>query len=144
MHGTSFHLPEVSKMDSLSSSVSKVSAGGGSIVVSMHAGKAVISELSSAYPLKLLSPYIHDRTALVYLMTYGGGLVGGDEIDLVVKVQPGAGLMLLSQVCLHAVEACRFSEDGCGIGNNEGVQGSVKEPAGIHQTQTSCQLCYPR
>ena len=66
----------------------------------MHAGKAVISELSSAYPLKLLSPYIHDRTALIYLMTYGGGLVGGDEIDLVVEVQSGAGLMLLSQVCV--------------------------------------------
>jgi len=87
-------------MDSLSSSISKIPAGGGRIVVTMHAGKAVISELSSAYPLKLLSPYIHDRTALIYLMTYGGGLVGGDEIDLVVEVQPGAGLMLLSQVCV--------------------------------------------
>jgi urease accessory protein len=73
-------------------------AGHGHIAVSLHAGKAVLSALSSTYPLKLLSPYIHDQTALVYLMTYGGGLVGGDEIAVDVKVQAGARLLLLSQV----------------------------------------------
>ena len=80
-------------------SLSETPTGHGHIAVSLHAGKAVLSTLSSKYPLKLLSPYIHDKTALVYLMTYGGGLVGGDEIDVDVKVQPGARLLLLSQVC---------------------------------------------
>lgn len=73
-------------------------AGHGQIAVSIHAGKAILSASSSTYPLKLLSPYIHDETALVYLMTYGGGLVGGDEIVVDVKVQSGARLLLLSQV----------------------------------------------
>jgi hypothetical protein len=76
-------------------------SGRGHIAVSLHAGKAVISALSSTYPLKLLSPYIQDKTALVYLMSYGGGLVGGDEIVVDVKVQLGARLLLLSQVCFH-------------------------------------------
>ena len=82
-----------------SSSLSKIHSGAGRIAVSLHVGKAVISELSSRYPLKLLSPYIHDETALVYFMTYGGGLVGGDRIDLDLKIQIGAKLVLLSQVC---------------------------------------------
>jgi len=83
----------------------KIHSGGGRITVSLHAGKAVISELSSTYPLKLLSPRIHDGTALVYLLTYGGGLVGGDQVDLVVKVEPGAKLVLLSQVRCYALSA---------------------------------------
>ena len=83
-------------------SLSETPAGHGQIAVSLHAGSAVLSTLSSKYPLKLLSPYIHDKTALVYLMTYGGGLVGGDEIVVDVKVQSGARLLLLSQVCFPA------------------------------------------
>jgi urease accessory protein len=78
----------------------KLSTGSGRITVSLHGEKAVLSELSSTYPLKLLSPHIYDGTAIVYLLTYGGGLVGGDEIDLVVDVQLGARLLLLSQVSL--------------------------------------------
>ena len=79
---------------------SLASPGHGQIAVSLHAGKAILSALSSTYPLKLLSPYVHDNTALVYLMTYGGGLVGGDEILIDVQVQLGARLLLLSQVCV--------------------------------------------
>ena len=77
-----------------------ISPGSGRITVSLHGEKAVLSELSSTYPLKLLSPHIYDGTAIVYLLTYGGGLVGGDEIALAVDVQLGAKLLLLSQVCL--------------------------------------------
>ena len=76
----------------------KLCPGSGRITVSLHGEKAVLSELSSTYPLKLLSPHLHDGTAIVYLLTYGGGLVGGDEVNLVVDVQPGARLLLLSQV----------------------------------------------
>jgi len=82
--------------------LSETPPGHGHIAISIHAGQAVLSTLSSKYPLKLLSPYIHDKTALVYLMTYGGGLVGGDEIVVDVKVQSGARLLLLSQVCFPA------------------------------------------
>jgi len=77
--------------------VSRIHAGGGRVAVSLHANKSVLSELSSAYPLKLLSPSNQDATAIVYLLTYGGGLVGGDEVNLRVNVEPGARLILLSQ-----------------------------------------------
>ena len=80
----------------------KLYAGSGRITVSLHGAKAVLSELSSTYPLKLLSPRIYNETAVVYLLTYGGGLVGGDELKLVVDVQLGARLVLLSQVNLLA------------------------------------------
>ena len=78
-------------------------SGSGHITVSLHGEKAVLSELSSTYPLKLLSPHIDDRTAIVYLLTYGGGLVGGDKVDLVVDVQLGARLLLLSQVSCNDI-----------------------------------------
>ena len=78
----------------------KLYPGSGRITASLHGEKAVLSELSSTYPLKLLSPRTHDGTAIVYLLTYGGGLVGGDEVDLVVDLQLGARLLLLSQVSL--------------------------------------------
>jgi urease accessory protein UreH len=35
---------------------------------------------------------------VVYMMTYGGGLVGGDHISLSVNIEHGARLVLLSQV----------------------------------------------
>lgn len=75
--------------------------GAGCITLSLHGARAVFSELSSTYPLKLLSPYVHDGTAIVYLLTYGGGLVGGDEVDLTVNVQPGVQLVMLSQVSVR-------------------------------------------
>lgn len=78
--------------------VSRIHAGDGQIAVALHANKSVLSKLSSAYPLKLLSPSNQDATAIVYLLTYGGGLVGGDEVNLRVDIGPGARLILLSQV----------------------------------------------
>ncbi|KAF8203120.1 UreD urease accessory protein-domain-containing protein [Pholiota molesta] len=84
-------------MQSQTTLASRLQAGGGCVTVSVHGERAVFSELSSTYPLKLLSPYIQDTTALVYLLTYGGGLVSGDEVDLRVHVELEATLVLLSQ-----------------------------------------------
>ncbi|KAF9076154.1 UreD-domain-containing protein [Rhodocollybia butyracea] len=80
-----------------SSSIAKIPSGGGRIALSTHGGKAWFSELSATYPLKLLSPRISDDVAIVYALTYGGGLVAGDCIHLSVKVECGAKLVLLSQ-----------------------------------------------
>ncbi|KAF8973702.1 UreD urease accessory protein-domain-containing protein [Flammula alnicola] len=84
-------------MQAQSTLLARPNAGGGCISISLHGERAVISEMFSTYPLKLLSPYIHGGTALVYLLTYGGGLVGGDEVDLAVNIELGARLILLSQ-----------------------------------------------
>ncbi|TFK36836.1 UreD-domain-containing protein [Crucibulum laeve] len=82
----------------LASPIEKIHAGGGRICVASHGQKAVFSELSATYPLKLLSPRIaQDGVAVVYILSYGGGLVSGDRVDLSVDVQLGANLVLLSQ-----------------------------------------------
>ncbi|KAF5313282.1 hypothetical protein D9619_002995 [Psilocybe cf. subviscida] len=85
------------KMNAGLEQVSRLLPGQGCISVAIHGDRAIISELSSTYPLKLLSPTIQNRTALVYLLSYGGGLVGGDEVNLSVRVDKGARLVLLSQ-----------------------------------------------
>ena len=74
-------------------------SGHGRIVVSSHASKAVFSELAATYPLKLLSPRTGSPgVAVVYVLSYGGGLVGGDEVILTVEVKDLARLVMLSQV----------------------------------------------
>ncbi|KAJ7654950.1 UreD urease accessory protein-domain-containing protein [Mycena polygramma] len=71
-------------------------AGRGRICIESHGTETVFSELSSAYPLKLLSPRT-SSVGLVYLITYGGGLVSGDSVSLSVDVGSRANLVLLSQ-----------------------------------------------
>ncbi|KAK0208138.1 UreD urease accessory protein-domain-containing protein [Desarmillaria ectypa] len=78
--------------------ISKIRAGGGRISLSCHGPAVVFSELSSTYPLKLLSPRIaEDGVAVVYILTYGGGLVSGDQVNLSVDIGEKAKLVLLSQ-----------------------------------------------
>ncbi|KAF9022979.1 hypothetical protein BDZ89DRAFT_1070340 [Hymenopellis radicata] len=77
----------------LVASTSPTPGGTGRIVVSSHGSRATFSELSSTYPLKLLSPRaFDDSVALVYLLTYGGGLVSGDQVNLSVQVASSAKL----------------------------------------------------
>lgn len=74
-------------------------AGTGRIVLEASGDDAVFSELSYAYPLKLLSPRcVAEHVGVAYVLNYGGGLVGGDEIDLAIDVRPGTRLLLLTQV----------------------------------------------
>lgn len=76
-----------------------IDAGGGRIILRSHGSNVAFSELSATYPLKLLSPRTtQDGVAIVYVLSYGGGLVGGDNLQLFVDVGPGGVLVLLSQV----------------------------------------------
>ena len=75
-------------------------AGHGKITAQIHNDRVVFPVLSYTYPLKLLSPRMQQEgVAVVYMMTYGGGLVGGDHIFLSVNIEQDARLVLLSQVC---------------------------------------------
>ncbi|KAK4192915.1 putative urease accessory protein [Podospora australis] len=51
------------------------------------------------YPLKLISPSrpSEDQSVLVFLLSYGGGLVAGDNVNLKVDVQPRAKLTIVTQ-----------------------------------------------
>ncbi|KAF8349774.1 UreD urease accessory protein-domain-containing protein [Amanita rubescens] len=81
------------------SQVPKIQAGNGRIALCAQGRSVAFSELSAAYPLKLLSPRaIQDNVAIVYVLTYGGGLVGGDQLKLHVNIEAHeAVLVLLSQ-----------------------------------------------
>lgn len=70
--------------------------------------KPVLEVVSYQYPLKLIAPAAlsvpgRDKDAApvlvhtVYLLTYGGGLVAGDTIDLHVDCAPSTRLILLTQ-----------------------------------------------
>ncbi|KAG1749868.1 UreD urease accessory protein-domain-containing protein [Suillus paluster] len=75
-----------------------IPVGTGHIACDLHSSAVVFSKLSSSYPLKLLSPRVSKHgVAIVYMMSYGGGLVGGDCVHLVVEVGRECKLMLLSQ-----------------------------------------------
>ena len=94
------HLPSCPSSPSSSSSIPKIRAGDGRIAVEFDLYRGhTFTQLCSTYPLKLLSPRSkEDSVAIVYVLSYGGGLVGGDEVSLEVGVREGASLMLLSQV----------------------------------------------
>ncbi|KAG1757703.1 UreD urease accessory protein-domain-containing protein [Suillus lakei] len=75
-----------------------IPVGTGHIACDLHSSTVVFSKLSSSYPLKLLSPRVAEHgVAIVYVMSYGGGLVGGDRMQLAVEVGKECKLMLLSQ-----------------------------------------------
>ncbi|KAF5356138.1 hypothetical protein D9756_004073 [Leucocoprinus leucothites] len=85
-------LPSVSALSS--SEIKKVAVGGGRITLGVHSTKAIFEELSGAYPLKLLSPQVYEPgVAIVYLLSYGGGLVAGDRVDLDVELKDGSKLL---------------------------------------------------
>lgn len=76
-----------------------VKPGEAVIAVQATAEGSRISKLSSAYPVKLISPKCsHDRRAvLAFILSYGGGIVPGDRVTVCVQVEPGCRLGLLTQ-----------------------------------------------
>ncbi|KAK1754708.1 UreD urease accessory protein-domain-containing protein [Echria macrotheca] len=58
-----------------------------------------LSTITYQYPLKLITPSrpAETKSALVFLLSYGGGLVGGDAVDLSIEVRPGARLSIVTQ-----------------------------------------------
>lgn len=74
--------------------------GEGAIVArTLPNGATGLEKMTYQYPLKLISqPRPAERpSALVFLLSYGGGLVAGDRVNLGVDVGPGARLSLVTQ-----------------------------------------------
>ena len=80
--------------------------GSGCAIVHAHGETAHFSELSFTYPLKLIAPRIitssgqdaGQRTSILYVLSYGGGLVGGDKIELDIHVEANTKVVALTQV----------------------------------------------
>lgn len=79
---------------------SSSAAGEGKIVVKrLPNGLPGLETITYQYPLKLISPprpYEH-QSILVFLLSYGGGLVGGDCVNLAIDVQEGSRLSIVTQ-----------------------------------------------
>lgn len=62
-------------------------------------GISALSKLCFQYPLKLISPSpsANHKSVLVFLLTYGGGLVGGDQVHLTIEVKTNAKLSIVTQ-----------------------------------------------
>ncbi|KAJ1744255.1 hypothetical protein LPJ68_000151 [Coemansia sp. RSA 1086] len=82
-------------------------AGEGQIDCRAIAGR-IHQTVSSAYPLKIISPQasaavsaVSETTALLpsvaFILSYGGGIVHGDRILVHASVHPGCALLLLTQ-----------------------------------------------
>jgi len=96
---------------------SRAMPGEGEIVLSLlPPDKQVLTKFEYQYPLKLISPDPHKVTVTnhdhdanspsptrdipittVFLLTYGGGLLAGDSINLTVTLEPNTRLALLTQ-----------------------------------------------
>ncbi len=71
--------------------------GKGVLQTSLVAGRTAVTRAQATNPLKLLCPRRSPRAAWVYVTTYGGGLVAGDQIDLTVNISSGTTCVLTSQ-----------------------------------------------
>lgn len=66
----------------------------------LPSGHTHLSTITYQYPLKLISPPRNHQahlSALVFLLSYGGGLVGGDAISLRIHVDAGSRLSVVTQ-----------------------------------------------
>ena len=86
---------------------------------------AIFSELSFTYPLKLISPKILGEdvppVAIAYILSYGGGLISSDRIDISFEVGPRAILMLLTQVSNKRSSGAIYIESNLPEGIDKGL-----------------------
>ncbi|KAI8952465.1 UreD urease accessory protein-domain-containing protein [Xylaria longipes] len=74
--------------------------GEGRIIVDVLPNNiSTLEQISYQYPLKLISPSpkVDQASVLVFLLSYGGGLVSGDQVNLSVEVRSGAKLSIVTQ-----------------------------------------------
>lgn len=60
-------------------------------------GTTVLTRAVATSPLRVLNPKSAGRSAWVYLSTYGGGLVGGDSVDVAIDAGPRAEVLIATQ-----------------------------------------------
>ncbi|RDA94449.1 hypothetical protein CP533_2216 [Ophiocordyceps camponoti-saundersi (nom. inval.)] len=81
--------------------LSTSSPGEGKLVAKLlPGGGSGLETILYQYPLKLISPSAPSaaqKSVLVFLLSYGGGLVAGDAVNLSIHVRPGASLSLVTQ-----------------------------------------------
>lgn len=92
--------PAVLRLEQSPFPASPTSPGQGNVVVAiMPSGISGFQTASYQYPLKLISPrpLSYHRSAILWLLSYGGGLVAGDIIHLKIDVRPQAKACIVTQ-----------------------------------------------
>ncbi|HEX8341402.1 MAG TPA: urease accessory protein UreD [Tepidisphaeraceae bacterium] len=72
-------------------------ARSGDVVCEVVDGRSALTRVWSTDPLKLLTPRTRGTARQVVLSTYGGGLLGGDDVVVRARVGTGARLVLTTQ-----------------------------------------------
>ena len=82
--------------------------GTGFLDVARVERRSVVRRAFATSPLRLLTPRNHGSAAWVYASSYGGGLLGGDDLRLTVRVGREASVFLSSQAStkVYRSEAC--------------------------------------
>ncbi|GAA5958478.1 hypothetical protein JCM3765_007890 [Sporobolomyces pararoseus] len=78
----------------------RLSPGDGLIVCTAdRSGRANLSTVAFSYPLKVIIPnrQFLEHLQVAWLISYGGGLVGGDRIRMKIRAEKGSTLVLLTQ-----------------------------------------------
>ena len=71
--------------------------GRGTVVVARGPRGSVVTRAYAASPLKWLTPRNGGGAAWLFAASYGGGLVGGDRLDMDVRLDAGASAFLSTQ-----------------------------------------------
>lgn len=72
--------------------------GSGTLVCQCYDNKTKFSRIHAQYPLKFIPTRGHaDRLAVVYMISYGGGIVSGDRFTIDIDILPNAILLLMTQ-----------------------------------------------
>ena len=91
--------------------------------------RTVVQRAFATSPLRLLNPRAAGRAAWVYAATYGGGLVGGDEIHISVDVGPGARALLATQASTKVYRSTtQASQQIAGRVSDDGLLAVVPDP----------------
>ena len=77
--------------------------GHGIVVARREGDRSVLAQLRASSPLRFLQPtFPGTRSACACLLTFGGGLIDGDVVDVELVVEPGATLVLFTQATTKA------------------------------------------
>jgi urease accessory protein len=69
-----------------------------SVVARQSGGATVLAQARATSPVRLVRPtFPGSRASAVCLVTFGGGLKDGDDIEVVLEVEPGATLVVFTQ-----------------------------------------------
>lgn len=85
------------------------SAGSGFLEVMHTTRGSIVARAYARSPLRLLTPLNAGSAAWVYTGSYGGGLVGGDALRLVLRVGPGAAAFVSTQASTKVYRSERGS-----------------------------------